>query len=69
MLNTPNVDRRVAPKKDSITDEAADAVKSAAMRMPRLWVWIILGAFFWAIVILAGWAVYANWIAPTGPVA
>jgi hypothetical protein len=63
-MNSPDVDRRVTPKKSNLTDEAAEAVKSATMRMPRLWVWIVLGVFFWLIVILVGWAVYANWIAP-----
>lgn len=63
-MNAPDVDRQVTQKKANLSDDAAEAVKSAAMQMPRLWAWIMLGVFFWLVVILAGWAVYANWIAP-----
>ena len=63
-MNTPDVERRLTPKKATIADETAEAVRTTAMRVPRLWVWIILGLFFWLVVIGVGWAVYANWFAP-----
>jgi hypothetical protein len=63
-MSPPGVERRLTPKKANIADETAEAVKVATMRTPRLWVWIILGLLSWLVVIAAGWAVYANWIAP-----
>lgn len=63
-MDAPDVERRLTPRKASIADEAAEAVRTSAMRMPRLWVWIILGLLSWLVVIGIGWAVYANWIAP-----
>ena len=61
---TPDVDRRIAPKKANIADDAADVIKIAALRLPRLWTMIILGILSWLLIIFLGWVVYSTWIAP-----
>ena len=63
-MNSPDVDRRVAPDKANITDNAAKALKTAGRRLPRLWAIIIIGVLSWLLIIFIGWVVYSHWIAP-----